>query len=59
MTILKKVFYCIITLHKHGIYQSDIKPSNIAFHRHALHDEYEPKLVDFGGATTNYNIINA
>ena len=45
-------------MYENGIYQSDIKPPNIAFSRHAILDEYEPKLIDFGCAATDYNDIN-
>ena len=37
------------------MFHSDIKPENIAFSRNAEYDEYEPKLLDFGAAVTEYN----
>ena len=45
-------------LHEKCVYHSDIKPDNISFCRHAEYDEYEPKLIDFGGAVTDHNMIN-
>ena len=47
-----------MTLHSYGIYQSDIKPPNIAFYRHTGIDQYEAKLIDFGTVATNYSDIN-
>ena len=56
--IIKKIFGCIIKLYEKGVYHSDIKPDNISFCRHAEYDEYEPKLIDFGGAVTDFKKIN-
>ena len=55
--IIKKVYECIKVLYNYGVYHTDIKPANISFHRNAEYDEYEPKLIDFGGATTDYKKI--
>ena len=44
-------------MHENGVYQSDIKPPNIAFCRHATLDEYEPKLIDFGHAATDFQEV--
>ncbi len=41
-------------MHKYRIYHSDIKPANNVFYHHTEYDEYEPKLIDFGGAVTDY-----
>ena len=41
----------------HGIYHTDIKPHNIVFYRHPELDGYEPKLIDFAGAVTDYSKI--
>ena len=52
--IVKDIANCIMELHKHGIYHSDIKPGNIAFWYNGEKGEYFLKLIDFGGTVTNF-----
>ena len=44
-------------MYRCGVYHSDIKPANICFYRNPEYDEYEVKLIDFGGAATKYNLV--
>ena len=44
-------------MYRCGVYHSDIKSGNISFYRHAEYDEFEPKLIDFGGASTEFRRV--
>ena len=57
--IIKKIFDSIKILYSYSVYHSDIKPANIVFCRHPEYDEYEPKLIDFGGSVTNYKVLKS
>ena len=51
------MYECILLLHEGNVYQSDIKPANIAFFSNAEFDEYELKLIDFGVAGASYDEV--
>ena len=54
MIIITRIYECIMLLHEYGIYHSDIKPDNIAFYYDVELGKYGLKLIDFGGASTDF-----
>ena len=54
---MTNLFECIVTLHKAGVYQSDLKPANVSFDRDPLNDEYVVKLIDFGMSSVDCKLL--